>query len=447
MRAALLLILPLTACTTWDPPAQDPSTASGILDDPPAEGTGWQVPTRTRDDRPTVTTTGVTTGSPDPSAPDPDTWTGEMPPTIDLSALQIVEVHPDPAGKDGGLDSPEFVEILHVGSEPLMLTGLEIVARAWPVVNADDLGLAATELAPGQRLVVRRHASAAELPAMPPEGDALQVTFVASTGLRNGDGGVLLRSGEQIGDLMTYGAAQPAPWNGPADWLGPAAPAPGSGVSLCRTAMVDNDDASDWTPCAPTPGLAPNTDEGETTSTSTGDPGTTGEALPAEVVIVEVLSNPPGPGSTEKYAEFIELENLGPGAVDLADWTIADSLAADASGIDPLLYHSGDGGCAPSTCLAAGQRALVVGNLYTGDTGAALVLMTDDTTIANAGLAITEAVVIRDGAAVVRSTYRDWPDPLAEPSPAVTEQALMRVDPSAADSPEAWSFAAPSPGS
>jgi len=457
MRTALLLILPLTAwtsaCTNWEPPAQGFSTGSGIFEDGSAESsTGWQVPPRSRDDRPLTTTTGVTgiTGATTaPDVPDPGSESGAAPPSFDPAVLQIVEVHPDPAGKDGGLESPEFVEILHIGAEPVTLASLEILARAWPVLDAEDLGLADAELAPGQRLVIRRHASAAELPAMTPEGDALQVAFVSDSGLRNSDGAVLLRSGEQIGDLMIYGATQPAPWDSAEAWLGPPATAPGSGVSLCRVGALDHDDADDWTVCPPTPGLASVADEAGTTGTSTGDPGTTGEAEPAEpaeVVIVEVLSNPPGPGNAEKYAEFVEIINLGPGTIDLADWTIADSLDPDAAGIDPLLYRSGDGGCVPNTCLAPGQRALLVGNLYDGDTGDALVLMTDDTTLANGGLGVVETVAIRDGAAVIRSTYRAWPDPLVEPNPTLTEQALVRADPSAQDTPAAWTFAAPSPG-
>jgi hypothetical protein len=49
-------------------------------------------------------------------------------------------------------------------------------------------------------------------------------------------------------------------------------------------------------------------------------------------VIVEVLSNPPGPGNGEKADEFVELINLGPGDVDLAAWTIADSIAETPTG-------------------------------------------------------------------------------------------------------------------
>lgn len=440
---SVLLILPLTACTTWEPPPGRLSTTSGIFEAADESGDDWQVPPR-RDDRPPVSSSAATSPADPAGSTAPD---DEPPPAIDLDALQIVEVHPDPAGKDGGLDSPEFVEILHVGSAPVALVSLEIVARAWPVLSAADLGLEHAELAPGQRLVIRRHASAAELPATTPEGDALQVAFVASGGLRNSDGAVLLRAGGRLGDLVIYGAAQPAPWDGTEAWSGPPAPAPGSGKSLCRVGAVDHDAADDFVVCAPTPGEPSPVDEADPAESSTGEPGTTGEALPAELVIVEVLSNPPGPGSTEKYAEFVEVLNLGPGSVDLADWTIADSLAAGATGVDPLLYRSGDGGCAPNTCLAPGRRALIVGNLYNGETGDALVLMTDDTTIANAGLGALEPVVLRDGADLPRSTYRAWPDPQAEPNPSVTEMALERADPAAPDAPEAWSFAAPSPGS
>jgi hypothetical protein len=74
------------------------------------------------------------------------------------------------------------------------------------------------------------------------------------------------------------------------------------------------------------------------------------------------------------------------------------------------------------------------------------VLVTDDTTIANAGLGVHEPVVLRDGQKALRSTYRVWPDPLVMPDPATTEEALVRGDPAAPDEPGAWSFAAPTPG-
>ena len=93
-----------------------------------------------------------------------------------------------------------------------------------------------------------------------------------------------------------------------------------------------------------------------------------------------------------------------------------------------------------------GQRAILVGNLYSGPKGPGLVLVTDDTTLANAGLAVHEPVALRDGEGALRSTYRAWPDPLVAPDPALTEAALVRVSPDVPDSPEAWSFAAPTPG-
>jgi len=458
---ALLILLATPACIPWEPPGADPSTSSGSSEPEPPGSTGWQLPPRTRDGgqsgtsttTSTSTSTSTTPGSAATSEPDPATASGEPLPAIDLAALKIGEIHPDPDGKDGGPDSPEFLEIVHVGAEPLALAGLEIVARTWPTMTGAELGLEDLSLAPGQRLLIARYAVASDLPDPPVSitDDGIRVAFAADGGLRNADGAALLLAGEQIGDLVVYGLAQPAPWDGDG-WSGPPVPKPGSGHSLCRSAGDDHDDASDWTTCAPSPGL-PN----ELEAGTTGDPdpdgtgtssttGTTGEPLPGEIVIVEVLSNPVGPGNEEKHAEFVEIENLGPGPVDLATWTIADALTEQPVGADPLLYLSGDGGCVPATCLAPGQRAVLVGNVYTGPTGPGLVLVTDDTTLANAGLAVHEPVALRDGEGTLRSTYRAWPDPLVAPDPALTEAALVRVSPDALDSPEAWSFAAPTPG-
>ena len=442
----------LIACVPLEPPGSDPTTsvtASEAGTSGPSDATGWQLPARERDKAPSSTTTSATTtttsSDPPPLTSDgedsSDTGTG---PPLDLSALQIAEIHPDPDGKDGGPDSPEFIELLHVGELPIDLTGLEIDARAWPTLRADALGLAGHMLLPGERLLVLRSAAAADVPDPPVAAidGGLRVAFASSEGLRNADGGVLLRVGDIRGDAVIHGATQPAPWDARGLWIGAPAPAPGSGESLCRGPAIDHDDASDWSICPPSPGAATEPEAGTTGDES----GTTGEALPAEVAIVEVLSNPPGPGNLEKHAEFVEIENLGPGPVDLATWTIADDLADAPTGADPLLYLKGDGGCLPSTCLAPGQRAIIVGNLYTGPTGAGLVLVTDDTTIANAGLAVHEPVALRDGSKLLRSTYRAWPDPLVAPDPAATEEALVRNDPAAPDLPEAWSFAAPTPG-
>jgi hypothetical protein len=467
MRTTLPLLFLFTACGDWAPPTPEATTTgmSGIsLAGTTSGETGdWPLPERGAPDVAPPPMPGTTGGPPMPGTATDET-TAEGGPRVDLAALRIVEVLPDPVGKDGGASSPEFVEIFNHGGAATALAGLEIVARAWPVLDAAELGIAGEWLEPGQRLVVLRYAAAVDLPDPPLViGDAgISVAFAHADGLRNDDGGVLLRAAGELGDLVIFGAAQPAPWDSQAAWTGPAASAPGVGVALCRVGDVDSDAAGDFAACSPSPGGA-GEEPGESTGTPTNDTGedpvdttgvvdettgtdsSTGEPLPAEVVIVEVLSNPPGPGNGEKADEFVELLNLGPGAVDLAGWTIADSLADDADGVDPLLYSSGDGGCAPATCLAAGGRAIVVGGAYTGPTGAGLVLVTDDTTLANAGLAVHEPVVVRDADGVTRSTYRAWEDPLVAPDPAATEEALVR-DPAATDTPEAWSFAAPTPG-
>ncbi|MDC0719632.1 lamin tail domain-containing protein [Nannocystis bainbridge] len=363
-------------------------------------------------------------------------------PSIALGVLRITEVMADPDGKDGGATSPEFVEIAHVGEQPLTLGGLVVAARSWPELWMGDLGIGGEVLQPGERLLLLRYASPADLPvpAILREGEVLRAAFADSGGLRNDDGAVGLRDQDgNLGDTLLYGATQPAPFDDPALWSGPPAAVPGAGESLCRVdPAVDSDSAADWIACAPSPGELP---------VLGGDDDSTGEpSLPATLAIVEVLSNPSGPASLEKHAEFVEVVNLGPGAVDLAGFTLADSVDPGAPGVDPLLYFSGDGGCAPNTCLAPGRKALLVGSLYEGPVGAALVLRTDDNALANAGLGNVEPVVLRDDLGELRSSYRAWPDPLAAPDPATQEAALVRAAPEAPDAPDSWDFAAPSPG-
>lgn len=362
------------------------------------------------------------------------------PPPIDLTALRVSEVLADPAGKDGAAGSPEFVEIAHIGADPVPLAGLVVLARGWPELRAGDLGLAEQILEPGDRLVILRWAVAADLPvpSVIREGGVLRAGFADSGGLRNTDGAVSLRDQlGGLGDAVVYGAAQPAPFDDHALWTGMPVAAADSGSSLCRLDPgLDSDAAADWSTCAPSPGELP-----------TPADDTTGEPpLPAVVAITEVLVNPPGPATLEKHAEFVELINLGPGTVDLAGWTVADSPVPDAPGTDPLFYFGGDGGCAPNTCLAPGRRALVVGSLYQGPIGEALVLKTDDTALANAGLGNLEPVIVRDEHGEIRTTYRAWSDPLAAPDPAAEEAALVRAAPEAPDEPASWAFAAPTPG-
>jgi len=436
----------LTACGAWTPqptgaPA-DTSTSSGT----PAEASSTTGPTAW----PSLTDWGSPPA--DLGLPEPATstfGTGSEGPVltdtggeaaIDLSALRITEVFADPDGKDGGATSPEFVEIAHVGAGPLTLGGLVVSARSWPELWMGDLGIGGEILLPGERLLLARYASPADLPvpSVLREDGVLRAAFVDSGGLRNDDGAVaLLDQDGNLGDAILYGAVQPAPFDEPALWSGLVVATPGAGESLCRPDVtVDTDSAADWSACTPSPGGLPAEPE-----------ETTGEApLPATVAIVEILSNPPGPASLEKHGEFVEIENLGPGTVDLAGFTLADSIEPDAPGVDPLLYLDGDGGCAPTTCLAPGRKALFVGSLYEGPVGDALVLRTDDNALANAGLGHTEAVVLRDDQGDLRSSYRVWRDPLAAPDPATQEDALVRVAPDAPDAPESWVFAAPTPG-
>lgn len=443
-RSILLISFSLAACAGGPLPRElDPTTSVGATTDAsttitrtdpaPWSTTGWGVgldlpPIATSTADPTTGAVASTTA---------ETSTGAQGPALELAALRVIEVLADPEGKDGGGDSPEFVELLHVGPHEISLAGLVLAVRGWPELRAGDLGLAEATLAPGQRLLLQRYASGGDLPipAVILEDDVLRVVFADSGGLRNSDGGVLVRDPQgNPGDLMIYGAPQPEPWDEPDIWLGPPLAAAASGKSLCRPdPLLDTDTPSDWQTCDPTPGTLPE------------PPPEPEPQIPADLVIVEVLSNPPGPGSLEKNAEFVEVLNLGPGELDLAGWTIHDSTLPEAPGGDPLLYHGGDGGCAPETCLAPGRKALLVGDAYQGPIGDALVLKTDDSALANAGLGNTEAVVVRDAEGQLRSSYRAWPDPLVAPDPATMEAALIRA-PDAPDDPSSWTFAAPTPG-
>lgn len=445
--STLTLSLLLAACPAW---TSLPGDTIGALETTGGSTDAGATPTTTEPlpwpTPPPWVLPPLDLGVPDPTTGDVDSSGGSVlgdssgGPTIDLAALRVSEVFADPAGKDGAPGSPEFVEIAHVGAAPAPLAGLVVLARGWPELRAGDLGIADEVLAPGDHLVILRLAAAADVPVPPVirEGSVVRVTFADSGGLRNDDGAVALADqGGALGDTLLYGAPQPPPFDAPAVWAGMPVAAADSGISLCRVDIaVDSDTAADWTSCAPTPGeLPPAADD------TTGDP-----PLPAVVALVEVLVNPPGPATLEKHAEFVELVNLGPGPVDLAGWTIADSTEPNAPGIDPLLYFGGDGGCAPSTCLAPGRKALLVGSLYQGPIGDALVLKTDDGSLANAGLGNTEPVVVRDEHGEVRTTYRVWTDPLAAPDPASKEAALVRAAPEAPDEPASWDFAEPTPG-
>ncbi len=108
-----------------------------------------------------VDTVGVDTWGPlgnlDPAAPGLDdgaSW-GEGPTTMGspaesggidpgpdpaLDQLRLTEVRPDPAGKDGGPESPEYVELINLGPAPVDLGGLRIQALSWPILDGVELG-------------------------------------------------------------------------------------------------------------------------------------------------------------------------------------------------------------------------------------------------------------------------------------------------------------------
>jgi hypothetical protein len=506
VRASILLCL--TACNPFNlPPVED--GASGSTVDLGGDSRPWStIDTFPDGGGNTPTTPGPPPGPQTPTAGDTGaTGTPGTGATDDagLGWLRLTELLPDPEGKDGGSGSPEFVEIQNVGPSTVALSAFCLRGRSWPALDAEDLGISHLALAPGQLLVVERYAEAADLPPGLPlvEGELIHAAFSTGSGLRNADGAVLLGNGD---DLVTYGAVQPAPYDDPTAWSGEPATAPGGGESLCRVdSTVDTNRASDWELCSPSPGRVPEspddgasgTDGSTTTTASTSTSAstestssqsstthasgsaTTGQDTSTEtvsasttissessatttdfdtattsngglgaprVVIVEVLANPPGPSSNEKYLEYVELLNIGNAAVDLAGWTVLDDVAPQAPGADPLLHLSGDGGCAPLTCLAPGHRALVVGNAYSGPSGQALVLATDDTTIADGGLTTSEPVVIRDDSGAVVSTYRDWDDPKADPYPLYDEVPVVRVDAAGPDEPTNWCFGTASPG-
>lgn len=338
-----------------------------------------------------------------------------------LQQLRLTEVLVDPPGKDGGPDSPEFIEIQNPGPLPVKLDGLRIVATTWPKLDAIKLGLLGVELGVDELLVVRRWTTEVDpaLAALDIFDAVIWTGFLHSSGLRNTDGSIVLETGATVIDQLDYGAD----------------PAPAAGLSLCRMDEL----GMIWAQCPSSPGLL-------------GSPAGMGETPiepnpipPGAVQIVEVLANPPGPSSGEKSYEFVEILNISENPVELMGCRIGDAVSFNAPGVDPLLYDSGSGGCESETCLAPGARAIIVGKGYLGETGGALVLSTDDTTIADGGLTNTEPVVLWSPRGEALSTYRFWRNPADSPVPS-DGQALHRVEPNAEDTPENWLGDLPTPG-
>lgn len=368
---------------------------------------------------------------------DPSDEAGDLAPNPALAQLRLTEVLSDPEGKDGGEGAPEFIEVHNPGPSPVALDGLRIEAASWPTLDGAKLGLVGVTLEPGAFLLVRRWTSGVDpgRAALEIGGSLVAVGFLHAGGLRNGDGLVRIGSAMESVDEFVYGLDLTEPSPG---WIGPAAASPESGRSMCRSSSTDHDDASDWSPCDPNPGQA-------TPEAVDDDPRTPTPISPGAVQIVEVLANPPGPAAEEKGYEYVEILNTSDVDIELSGCRIGDDPDPNAPGVDPLEYFAGDGGCVSSTCLAPGQRALIVGQGYAGPLGDALILATDDSTIADAGLTNSEPVVLWDALGTALSTYRVWPDPSVDPLP-LDEQPLHRLDVAAPDEPPSWVSAPPSPG-
>lgn len=425
----LIPLISLIICACLEPPVLDELSApladlGGVDTWGPLDGT--PIPSFAEDD------TGVGSDGPGEDAG------GTADPDPSIARLRITEVLVDPAGKDGGADSPEFIELQNTSTEPLILDGLHIAARSWPVLDAGDLGLVGISLDPQGLLVVQRWVSDGDpaLTALRVVDSAIFVGFLHSGGLRNADGVMTVGAASAVADELVYGAdADPSPDS----WIGDAAASPGSGQSLCRaTGSSDHDDASDWSGCVPSPGQNNDTDPDKA-------PLEPVEIPVGDVQIIEVSANPPGPASEEKAYEFIEIINLSNVEVELSGCRIGDDLTHDAAGVDPLEYLAGDGGCLSATCLAPGARALIVGQGYAGPAGQGLVLATDDSTIADGGLTNTEPVVLWAPNNDMISSYRLWLDPAGDPLPN-DEQPLHRLDSAGPDQAQNWISAPGTPG-
>ena len=113
-----------------------------------------------------------------------------------LIHLRILQFLPNPAGKDGGELSPERIEIRNTGAKSVRLDALVIETRSWPELDASDLGIEQTLLPSGESLVVLRYASGESIPTPPSDSvdGAIYRAFQTSSGLRNADGAILLRT-------------------------------------------------------------------------------------------------------------------------------------------------------------------------------------------------------------------------------------------------------------
>ena len=117
------------------------------------------------------------------------TSTSGDPPPGDLSGLRLTEVLANPEGKDGGAGSPEVLEIVNSGAVELPLDGLALLARGWPRLDADELGVDDRVLMPGGLLVIRRFS---DLEAAPWTGVSTDGDLLEAVAAPDADGRTLL---------------------------------------------------------------------------------------------------------------------------------------------------------------------------------------------------------------------------------------------------------------
>jgi len=336
--------------------------------------------------------------------------------------LRLRQVLPDPAGKDGAAGGPEFIEIHNPGPGPASLVGVSLRATSWPDVVLDDTWLESTSLTEDQSLVIFRFSSDSPLPSTP----AAATSIVGSGGLRNADGVVaLVDATDEVLDVLVYGAPSTDPLA--VGWNGPAAPDPGADEAFCRTdappgpGAVGSTGPEGWVICSPRP----------------GDMVVAG---PGPLRITEVSPGIAGDANGENAQEFIELINESSNTVELGGWL----LRVDGSD-EPLELIAAPSPCSPAPCVAPDDRLLLVHDDYAGAFGDAGIVVTDDGRLGATGLDgdSTVELVRPDGA--VASSHRRWSVPSDPPRVASIAQSLNRP-PGDPDTPDAWTLAAPSPG-
>lgn len=283
----------------------------------------------------------------------------------DPSTLRITEVFANANDEATG----ELVELWNMGTEDVDAAGLVVddgdSTDALIGYNGGDTiipaGAYAVILDPG-------YTGQYLIPA-----DAVLLTTGDAT---IGDG--LANSSDPVTLLDTDGTTVIDTFSFPSD--------PGNGISLEKVDYAVGDVASNW--------AASTCPIGHSAGRLSCNAGGVGDGL----VINEVMNNP----LDEQSGEFIELKNVGPGAIDLAGLRISDG-----DQIDVLVAY--DGG---PTVLQPNEYALIIDQNYDGTEytipAGVVVMSTNDTHLGNA-LATTDPIWLMEVDGV--STIDTWLSP------------------------------------